>query len=181
MAKHTIILTDEVLEPAKVGNSMNTYYTWKGSVFTVYKPYYSTYEKIMSIAAKRGDKVQVNCPVTSASDVFVMTPPKDHVALAAWSRGFGAKMRQNTLEDMVAKVKATKRWSSPHGCDIPAASIYHSENCAVAYREVMEGWFGVPYLWYASSDATPEEMTDLIKNALGENTLTMHLEQKGLR
>ena len=103
-----------------------------------------------------------------------MTPPKDHVALAAWSRGFSAKMRQNNLDEMVAKVKAKKRWSSPHGCDIPSASLFKSENCAVAYRAVMEGWKGVPYLWYASEDATPEEMTDLINIAVGENALPLY-------
>lgn len=175
MAKHTKVLIREVPEPMQVGNSMGTYFTWKDGIFAVYRQrYYGKFDKILSIAAKRGDKVQVNCPVTSEEDVFVMTPPKDHVALAAWSRGFGAKMRQGSLDELVAKVKATKRWSSRHGCDIPAASIFHSANCAVAYRAVMDGWKGVPYLWFASDDATPEEMTDLINMAVGENALPLY-------
>ena len=175
MAKHMKVLIREVTEPTQVGNSMSTYFTWFNGKFSIYRQrYYGKFDEVLSISAKRWDKVQVNCPVVSEADVFVMTPPKDHVALAAWSRGFSAKMRQNNLDEMVAKVKAKKRWSSPHGCDIPSASLFKSENCAVAYRAVMEGWKGVPYLWYASEDATPEEMTDLINIAVGENALPLY-------
>lgn len=158
MATHTIRLSSEFTF-TQVGNSMSTRASFDGKVLTV-----EWKGQTQGYPATMGDRVQIRCD-GGFPGVLVMRPPSNSVALAAWERRFFSKQR---VLDAVALKKAAIDAESP-------VSVYLAKNgrCGVSYRSVMGGQRGVPFRWFASQDAEPEDVETLIDVALGDSA--MHL------
>ncbi|WP_054692477.1 hypothetical protein [Syntrophomonas palmitatica] len=148
---------------------MSTKYTYQdGEVCIFWKG-----NCVSRFPAQAGDKIRIHC-WGGAPEATVMIAPANPLIRTFWNYGFYKNQRVNTLEDLRQIVKQTTRYSGPHGYEIPAASLYISDNCAISYRAAMEGWIGRPYGWWATADATPEEALAIISKALGQSALHLY-------
>ena len=159
MATHKIELSAPFADQ-RVGNSMATQASFDGQALTV-----NWKGQARSFPAKPGNRALIACN-GDMPEVIIMVPPADPVSRAAWERSFYARKRFPTLAALEAAAGKLERYSVPHGCYIEAARIYRSANYAVVYRAVMDGQRGTPWGWYASPEATPDELAELIEGAL---------------
>ena len=122
--------------------------------------------------AKAGNRVMIQTGL-GFPRVTLMTPPRDPVARVAWEKRLFASKRRSSLEQLRADARKETFYSRPHGYDLPACRVYVSPtgHCAVAYRAALEGQIGVPWGWWADAQATPDDLSGLIDDALGVSAL----------
>jgi len=124
------------------------------------------YDQHQEFPAQAGDEFQI---ITGEGfpEVRKMIAPRDTVSKVGWEFGFYKAMRIMSKEELVHLAQAETRYSQPHGYEIPSAMVSKGENCAVAYRAVMEGQRGVPWRWWANEKCSSEELRIVIRKALG--------------
>lgn len=171
MATHKITLTTPQEGWQQVGNSMSTVYRWDGETATLN---WKDGREMRRLPAKAGDRVMVVTDVRTPEgyatiEAWVMKPPADPVARAAWERGFYRGKRFATLQDLERVAWQEQRTDRARGCTVPACRVYQTENAAFAYRAAMGGWFGVPFGWWAGEAATADEVTAIIDAALSRS------------
>lgn len=161
MAAHQITYVEGRSGP--VGNSMSTTFICEKGRFVV------TWKHITrSFSGNEGDVFLVSCN-GEFPKVVKMREPNDPVAKAAWRKGFYASKRYRGLEELRQAAREVTAWDQGRGQYLPSVTVYESEHCAIAYRSAMEWQVGVPWGWYASPEATPEEMEALVKKCLSRS------------
>lgn len=152
MATHIIDLKD-TFAMERLSNSMSTQYAFDGRQLTV-----AWKNNAQTVPCKSGDKVKIVCG-GSAPVVQVMTPPSNPLMRVAWQHNYYKGMRWDNLADMAKKSQDVTRYSVGHGCEMPAVALCRSEshNCVIGFMGL-----SCPWGWWANSNATPEELEDLI-------------------
>lgn len=152
-------------ESGDVGNSMSTSFRCEHERLII-----SWRDREKSFPAKEGEEFLISCE-GGFPKVVRMMPPSDPVARVGWEYRFYKGKRYKSRETLKENAKKHTRFDRPRGYEVPAVVVFESENCAVAYMAAMEGQRGVPWGWYASSEATPLELETLIRECLGMSAL----------
>jgi len=99
--------------------------------------------------------------------IQVEKPPSELVAKEVWKNGFYKSKRFDTFEGLVEAAGKLRRKDRTLGCSYSAGKVFinQEKNIAVAYRCFGEKQRGIPYGWYASPEALPEEVRRIIERA----------------
>lgn len=126
---------------------------WKGRMVT-------------SKPVEAGDRICITVQGVKTK-VEVEMPPQEQVAREAWMYGFYRNKRFSSFEKLALKAGNLRRKDKIMGRNVPAGKIFVNpeKTVAVAYRILGENQPGRPYGWYASPDASPEEVTRIIEKA----------------
>ena len=147
MASHRVFL-GKVKFRGRVGNSKSTFHTWipENSEYTIF--WKDESKKFTTFS--NGDVINIRCDGKFPS-VTKMIVPIEQVARIAWEKGFYAKNRFPSLEQMVKMIPDSGTTTSKY-------TTYYCKSCGVTYRDSTKPWG-----WWASEKCSSQEFEGLLR------------------